>query len=298
MPHSTISSPESFITSLILEISCLSTSVSLASQDPTSSTSPSSHTTFNTLLSRLSSINQESIKRLLTTLHFLFPHELIPALDLLDRRLVTRLVNRTNSGTPAPGSAAETTAENRDIGNISAANEAIDSGNEVFYVQSASASARSALPRNRHQRAAHHSSNCFYEVRLSAWNCTCPTFAFSAFSRSSTLHDSDEHEHEHEREFGSAHASTSGEEDDHDSSLAATDAWRRFRFGGTLTRHSSSATGSEPESEVPSPPVPVCKHILAACLGKHVPNLFDSGVDTRKDASLEEVAGWAGGWGD
>lgn len=289
MACSTISSPESFITSLILELSQLSSSASLPFQSSVSSTSPSSHTNFTSLLSRLPSTSQESVKRLLTTLHFIFPHELIPALDLLDRRLVTRLIAEAASVSPAPGTAAEATTTLLAEDGSTTTNQAITSGNEVFYVQSASASSTSASSRTRHN----YNSNCSYEVRLSAWNCTCPAFAFSAFSRTSALHDLNEYGHQ----LGPANAVYSGE-DEHESSLTATDAWRGFMFGGTLTTYSSSTSDSGHASESPPLTIPVCKHILAACLGKQVPGLFDSGVQTRADVSLDEVAGWAGGWAD
>ncbi|KAL8864381.1 MAG: hypothetical protein Q9198_009902, partial [Flavoplaca austrocitrina] len=38
-----------------------------------------------------------ALKHLLLTLHVLFPNELLPALDLLDRRLITRLILSTSA---------------------------------------------------------------------------------------------------------------------------------------------------------------------------------------------------------
>lgn len=99
-----------------------------------------------------------NVKPLLLTLHSLFPSELLPALDILDRRLITRVVI-DYSISPAEGKPRIDTREeqNRD--------EAF-----VYYVRS------SYRPRRAHSRA-----NLNYEVRTKASNCTCPAFAFAAF---------------------------------------------------------------------------------------------------------------------
>jgi hypothetical protein len=56
-----------------------------------------------------------------------------------------------------------------------------------------------------------------------------------------------------------------------------------WRFGGTATRNMMGA--------------PICKHILAALLGKALPRFFGNGVE-RKEVSASEAAGWGAGWGD
>ena len=61
------------------------------------------------------------------------------------------------------------------------------------------------------------------------------------------------------------------------------DEGRDWAFGGTATRKGMG--------------VPVCKHILAALLGKAAPGMFGEMV-SRREAGKEEVAGWGGGWGD
>lgn len=43
-----------------------------------------------------------SVKPLLLTLHVLFPNELLPALDLLDRKLVTKLILNDGSAEGGP----------------------------------------------------------------------------------------------------------------------------------------------------------------------------------------------------
>jgi hypothetical protein len=233
--------PHMFITSVISQ---------LANIDPPSVTG----------LSSLPRLDLESAKSIFTTLHFLFPHELLPALDLLDRKLLTQLVYIPSSATVQTAPAASSPQQK----GSSTANEQTQW--EVFYVQSASASVSFSKSNSRYRRA-YNPAGTYYEVRLHAWNCTCPAFAYSAFGRVSDLsHDQagseDEHEHHHSAVGGEA------------------ETWR---FGGTATRDQTGA--------------PICKHILAAVLGKALPRLFGHGVE-RKVVTAAEVAGWGAGWGD
>jgi hypothetical protein len=86
-------------------------------------------------------------RQLLLTLHVLFPSLLLPALDLLDRRLVTHIRNPD-----APGSAAL----------------------QLYAVKSL------ATTLSRRRRDAEYTARS-YVVRLEAWNCSCASFALDAF---------------------------------------------------------------------------------------------------------------------
>lgn len=81
------------------------------------------------------------VRNLFLTLYALYEKELLPALDLLDRGLVTRL-------------------------KVSNANL------RLLLV-------RSAQQHNTRNSACEHVN--YYEVRLDAWSCSCPAFTFSAF---------------------------------------------------------------------------------------------------------------------
>jgi hypothetical protein len=94
-----------------------------------------------------------SAKSLLLTLHVLFPTEFLPALDLLDRNLITRLIVREES--------------KQDEGTAT-------SEPPVYFLRSAQQS--SSTSRFRDAMAIP-----YYEVRTRSWNCSCPAFAFSAF---------------------------------------------------------------------------------------------------------------------
>lgn len=99
------------------------------------------------------SSNEPHLKQALLTLHFLFPHELIPALDLLDRKLVTKF--------------------QRQLPNK------INAEPVIFYVQSASAMTEYASRSSTNSRFKNtwNATKVHYEVRLDAWNCTCAAFA-------------------------------------------------------------------------------------------------------------------------
>lgn len=136
---------------------------------------------------------------LFTTLHVLFPSLLLPALDLLDRGLVTRLV----SPDEAAASAAEAShAAHQDDGSRETRQE--DGGGSqvrestaappppslVYLVRSAQKPTRRPYggggggdaPATTSASIATGSSNQrTYVVHTTAWNCTCAAFAFSAF---------------------------------------------------------------------------------------------------------------------
>ncbi|KAF2711218.1 hypothetical protein K504DRAFT_245115 [Pleomassaria siparia CBS 279.74] len=229
----------------------------------------------------------ESVKRQLLTLHVLFPNELLPALDLLDRRLVMRFRIRdhldedtdeemldwnapisepafTSSNAPKEEEEEEehtpqapTTTED--------AKEKDRDKDTVYYV-------RSAQQQQQQQRSsrfsASYDSTTTYEVRLLAWNCSCPAFAFAAFpavySDPSTRDEGDEGGGKEGRR-GVTGRGRNGE----------------WCFGGLSL---GSATP------------PVCKHLLACVLVERC-RLF-GGLVEEKLVNVDEAAGWAAGWGD
>jgi hypothetical protein len=239
LPH-----PHAFITSLISHLATTGSSA----PDPIPS------------LSSLGHQDLKFAKSIFTTLHFLFPHELLPALDLLDRKLVTQLKLMTSNVT------AQGAIESRPPEQALPATDAKQTTWEIFYVQSASATASSSKSKSRYRRV-YNPAGTYYEVRLDAWNCTCPAFAYSALGQSLDL---DPHQ--------------SRSEDDGDQiSLEMERYGKEWRFGGTLTREGTGA--------------PICKHILAVTLGKGLPGLFGNGIE-KKEVTAPELAGWGGGWGD
>lgn len=106
--------------------------------DPAGATAPTRSSPTNPLRSLA-----PAHRPLLTTLHVLFPSQLLPALDLLDRGLVAGL---TRGG------------DDDDDDDVTAP--------AVYLVRSS---------------AHHRAPRSAYVVHAAAWHCTCAAFAFSAF---------------------------------------------------------------------------------------------------------------------
>ena len=101
-------------------------------------------------------------------------------------------------------------------------------------------------------------STSHYEVRTSSWSCSCPAFTFSAFPAKPLDHEGEE----------DGDAVIAGEEEED------------WMVGGL-------SLGQD---------VPMCKHLLACVLAERG-GMFGGYVKT-KEVSVEELAGWAAGWGD
>lgn len=172
------------------------------------------------------------------TLYALFEKELLPAFDLLDRNLITRLKVTPPSVTNTHG------VETRPPLNGKATTS-------LYLVRSAQQST---------SRNANYEHVTYYEVRLDAWSCSCPAFTFSAFPASTVQSNTSSTP-------AFAFAEPVGDE-------------AQWLFGG-LTR------GSD---------MPVCKHLLACVLVEHC-HIFAKFAE-EKEVSVEELAGWAAGWGD
>lgn len=226
---SSLPPPRTLVTSLI-------SSISTIASPPDSTTVPANP---------LQSASPATQKALLT-LHVLFPNELLPALDLLDRGLVTRFTVAGPEQNAEPESTSGDARECRGRKPTAA-----------YYVRSAQ-----PQPHNRH-RAAAATNTVSYEVRLESWSCSCPAFAFAAFPAASD----------------GAGLFLPPELMDRDVVPVAngTDDWS---FGG-LTR------GAD---------MPACKHLLACVLLERCEIFRHLAVE--QEVSVEELAGWAAGWGD
>jgi hypothetical protein len=260
----------------------------------------------------------ESVRKQLLTLHVLFPNEFLPALDLLDRRLVTRFRIRRNplGETTATVGSGERERE-RERNTTEARSDAHRRGNlpgttveqgggpntEAMDVDTPAsqppepprAGTMEVLPqqtsetpsnkdvlaqtqphntdtlyyvRSAQQRTSRfnttYDTTTSYEVRLRAWNCSCPAFAFSAFPSV--------HPEPSVSRYNEAEGVTKGVVDSKD---------LEWVFGGV-----SLGEGMPP----------VCKHLLACVLVERC-GMFGGFVEER-DVSVEEAAGWAAGWGD
>ncbi|KAJ5364640.1 uncharacterized protein N7496_010353 [Penicillium cataractarum] len=285
-----------FIDQLISELSSFQPELPTAELDPPRTQITHQPKQPQNALSRLPALQLAKVKPLLLTLHCLFPNDLLPALDILDRRLVQRIGvrgDKTNAVPSAPTQDQTASAGNEEIRhelktvyqNIldDTTENTLDEDLFLFLVTSASsapvhpiasagASSTSTLSTTPHTS---HQPQKVYEVRLNAWNCTCPTFILSAFrnldSRQSSISNPN---------APAEPPSDSAMLRDRDDGSAV------YPFGGTLTCTTDRA----------SPPA--CKHILACVLFARCP-LFSGGgdADAGRGVSMEEMAGWCAGWG-
>jgi hypothetical protein len=215
------------------------------------------------VLARLPPSELARIKPLILTLHCLFPNDLLPALDILDRGLVQRLMyaeTAPEAGFPAQSIEPES--------NQTPTTNPLHGDEAVFLVISASAEhphpgpSSSSTPTTQDQEKG-------YEVRLRAWNCTCPIFVLSAFR---------DLELRLEPPTDPTVAVQGKRWYDRDEPVV-------YPFGGTLPCATDRA----------SPPV--CKHILACILFARCSGLFGGAGDGCRLVGMDEVAGWCAGWG-
>ncbi|OJJ89460.1 uncharacterized protein ASPGLDRAFT_31158 [Aspergillus glaucus CBS 516.65] len=224
--------------------------------------------------STLSKPQASQVKPLMLTLHCLFPNELLLALDILDRGLVRRLVRGNQEevcdleiDTPSPSSFPHGLFSSQVPLVENSGREPVE---DVFLVISAASSASIFTSTTTRQEGVKG-----YEVRLSAWNCTCPTFIFSAF-RGET--DSGESHHHDQSDDDYIYGNSA--------SVAEQGCARTYHFGGTLTR---GPTRLSP---------PSCKHLLACFLFVRCPRFFGTGEGAEPyRVSAKELAGWCAGWG-
>lgn len=250
----------------------------------TTTTPPTSRTFFTDLLSTLpnpSSPETPGIdsrqalglntaqKPILLTLHAIFPRLLLPALDLLDRNLITRLVLDKSVNDTLKNTGGVEPSLSRDGLKIPSEKQRV-----VYYVKSNAHNSKSSRY-GRHADALETN----YEVRIQAWNCSCAAFAFAAFSGAAAWAPDYPSYDDH---VGYGHR----EEDEEmlDAPENDEEAGRtrdgKLQWGGLMQGQGE---------------VPLCKHLLACVLSERW-DVAGSMVEGR-NIGREEMAGWAAGWG-
>ncbi|KAL4954177.1 hypothetical protein BDW69DRAFT_205383 [Aspergillus filifer] len=275
-----------------------------------------------------------NIKPLMLTLHCIFPNEFLLALDILDRGLIRRVNIHEGEDADKEQDDLESAAETQIEGSTLNTRK-----EDFFFVTSAStipasSSSRSTTPSSRSLYPASQAvsgpeelqneiqsrknkkwQENGYEVRLQAWNCTCPPFTLSAFrdlgpeplpssppssdtlSCSPSPESSPVHGQNQTGRTGDYSSPTHDHKtDEADTSNPTTNSnTPAYSFGGTLFLHAESAP-------------PVCKHILACLLAAICPGLGSGswGGENEAEGGLkdrfvrlerEEVAALCAGWG-
>lgn len=234
---------------------------------------------------------------LFTTLHVLFPSLLLPALDLLDRGLVTRLLSPEEHTTPAEVSGQDDDQPHEprqeDEGDMEMRDPPAPPttpASMVYLVRSAQKPARRPYGGGELSTtsAPGSSSSRTYIVHTAAWNCTCAAFAFAAFppltgpSLLLTTAQAEPQDGAREADLMSAMAmaedvegGTDGEEEE------GRSAWQ---FGGA----SFDGTGADVNGGGGVPPC--CKHLLACVLAERWGRGLGSYV-AQREVGREEMAG-------
>lgn len=223
---------------------------------------------------------------LLLTLHVLFPSIVLPALDLLDRKLVTRIrvaPERGSGDQPSldahcrdpDGLAEDDQPASRDrpaSSSMPAARVTDEVPLARLYIVQSLASTL-ARPRGRDPASPLRT----YAIHLDAWSCSCASFTLEAFASHVQLTAGI-------LLFTSRASPSSVPRASPQSLPPKTGEAGRVSFGG-LSTDGLLSNGEH---------VPCCKHLLACLLAETWPTLLRNGIDDRLVTSCE-LAGVAAG---
>lgn len=320
-------SPRDLLTSLIANLSSIPLLTNDVQQYQQNSQRRGTTTSSSTTVTNPLKLIPPAYRPLLTTLHVLYPSTLLPALDLLDRRLVARVVLKQDEHghhqhtlderqVQAPvsglgedqqiGIAEEDGDHNHNHGHEENTRGEDKNHNpiptptptqtpQVLYHL-----VRSAQPQSN-RRGHHHSSSGqgqMHVVRLGSWNCTCAAFAFSAFpplpSSSSSSSSSFSHIFPLSAPSSSSQSLTISTSLDNGDQTIVTeeDKEEAWEFGG-LSIDGRGGGGGGPGSEGGDGGVPCCKHLLACVLAEKW-NTVLGGYMEERVVGREEAAGLVG----
>ncbi|OAL74033.1 hypothetical protein A7D00_2062 [Trichophyton violaceum] len=293
-PESSLPCSSVFITSLIGQLAaCSRVLESLEGVSIIPDVDDDEGDTSRNPLSQLPADVLAKVKPLVLTLHCLFPNELLPALDILDRDLITRYTIKPRNSGPAgeatsrpeygedggevevycgddPGTQRQ---QRRDInGEDDYEGECFDS--EIYFVLSTAAKRRPGVEEDNHREQ----QESEYQVCLDAWNCTCPAFTLATFRDLDPEMDETLHQTE-------AHIELLVRNEPVDTTTKS----KNWVFGGCLTQSTpcrSSPSGCCFMHDSPS----ICKHLLACALVSQCPGVFGSKV-RRCEIDSREFAG-------
>lgn len=308
LPSSSLPTPQQLLTSLLDTIAAIpAPDAEPHRQKQASINSPASSKPVGGILKRpgppppsnLLKLLDPSHRKYFLTLHVLFPSLLLPALDLLDRGLVSRLAlppHKDHEDGDAGNLGGMTTDEDTRLPPAAiapAANKSFQRTSQVYHV-------RSAVQRKIFKRGGgggggggggrleeaslveeggsvqNHSSSSssiskFYIIHTTAWNCTCAAFAFAAFPPlpsedvAASLLD--------------LNVSAAATADDDGENDGMTD--EQPRFGGlSFSNDGVEGTGMPP----------CCKHLLACVLAERWGAVLGRYV-TERSVTREEMAG-------
>ncbi|KAI3393897.1 hypothetical protein diail_3500 [Diaporthe ilicicola] len=235
---------------------------------------------------------------LFTTLHVLFPSLLLPALDLLDRGLVTRLVGEheyedggsvgMRDPTTAPPPPSSSSVYLVRSAQKPARRPYGGGGGGDPSTASASTTTTTTTTTTSGSGSGSGSSQRTYVVHTAAWNCTCAAFAFSAFpplaAAPSLLLAPTRGARPQADEAHPVPAIAMAADVKGDAGEDGADGRAEWHFGGV----SFDGTGADANGAGGLPPC--CKHLLACVLVERWVGGLGSYV-TRRVVAREEIAG-------
>ncbi|KAI1293343.1 hypothetical protein F5Y03DRAFT_332169 [Xylaria venustula] len=222
---------------------------------------------------------------LLTTLHVIYPSTLLPALDLLDRRLVTRVILKQESA-QHPGLIQ--TGYNHDVNpdpdiTTREGNSHITEKQEDFRPSALYHLVRSAQPQSHRRQQSTSTGGQSYVVRLESWNCTCAAFAFSAFPPlPSPMFSSSSGDTVSRYEISPAAKEGDANSEYVDVTNGSGNTDHKWEFGGLSADGRDGAGG-----------VSCCKHLLACVLAEKWNAVLGMYIEDRV-VGREEAAGLVG----
>ncbi|KAI0974717.1 hypothetical protein F4678DRAFT_348197 [Xylaria arbuscula] len=278
--------PRDLLTSLISSLS----SIPIPDTAPTTTNPVPSHGASNHQASASSSVNPfrlipPAYRPLLTTLHVIYPSTLLPALDLLDRRLVTRVILKQDT---AQHPRHIQTGYNHNIDPdldipIGEGNSHITQKQEVSRPAALYHLVRSAQPQSHRRQHSTSTGGQSYVVRLESWNCTCAAFAFSAFPPlPSPIFSSSPGDTVSRYEISPAAKGGDAKPGYVDGTKGSENTGQNWEFGG-LSADGRDGTGG----------VSCCKHLLACVLAEKWDAVLGMYIEDRA-VGKEEAAGLVG----
>ncbi|KAI1160040.1 hypothetical protein F5B18DRAFT_542895 [Nemania serpens] len=287
----TIPSPRDLLTSLISSLPSIpisnNTTKTAATNLIPSHRSSNRHTN-STPASNPFKLIPPAYRPILTTLHVLYPSTLLPALDLLDRRLVTRVIQTHETNIQRDQDFTITSHQPPETGVEDEAPSKKQAGAKPTPLYHLVRSAQPPSHRRHHQVQAPSTSGQAYVVRLASWNCTCAAFAFSAFPPLPSFLSAPASASRYRIFPASASGDTTepGDTDVGMDEAAASDseetADEPWEFGGLSADGRDGAGG-----------VPCCKHLLACVLAERWDAVLGAYVEERL-VTREESAGLVG----
>ncbi|UKZ62566.1 uncharacterized protein TrAtP1_003811 [Trichoderma atroviride] len=146
---------------------------------------PSHHQLYTALIPSSPPSDDSNWRQQLLTLHVVFPSLLLPALDLLDRGLVSRLIvaNPAQAAASHPSHVPQDSETEPVQGQLTdrdlVGQEATSFSKDQICMYSVQ-SAASATSRGRRRHIPQASKS--YAVHIDAWSCNCGSFALDAYS--------------------------------------------------------------------------------------------------------------------